>query len=102
VCIFTADFVDRKCAHGRPREHRQTQINGGRIQGVDGVFQVQPKVFTGIQLSRLDNQRLCQGRVDTPVSRLVGIGQGRAPDWLTKAHVIEFRRLRRQAGFNIA
>jgi hypothetical protein len=44
---------------------------------------------------------LRQGRVDTPVSRLVGIGQSRAPDRLTKAHVTEFRRLRRQAGLNV-
>lgn len=85
-----------------PWEHRQAKIDGGRIQRVDGVLQVQPKVLTGIQLPRLGNQCLRQGRVDTPVSRLVGIGQSRAPDRLTKAHVIEFRRLRRQAGLNVA
>jgi hypothetical protein len=39
-----------------PWEHRQPKIDGGRIQRVDGFLQVQPKVFTGIQLPRLDNQ----------------------------------------------
>ena len=72
------------------------------VQRVDSVLQVKPEIFTGVQLPRLDNQCLRQGRVDTPVSRLVGIGQRRAPDRLTKAHVIEFRRLRGQAGLNVA
>jgi hypothetical protein len=36
-----------------PWEHRQTKIDGGRIQRVDGVLQVQPEVFTGITTVRL-------------------------------------------------
>jgi hypothetical protein len=39
---------------------------------------------------------------DAPVARLVGIGQRRAGDTTTKAHVIELGSLSSQAGFDIA
>ncbi len=40
--------------------------------------------------------------MDTPVAPFVGIGQRRAPDRPAEAHVIEVRRLDREAGLNVA
>ena len=96
VCIFTADFVDRKCAHGNTDKQRSMVVG---IQRVDGVLQVQPEVLTGIQLPRLDDQCLRRGRVDTPVPRLVGIGQSsERRTGSPKAHVPARRRAGLRAG----
>lgn len=85
-----------------PREHRQAQVDGGRVQRIDAVVQVHSKVFAGVQGSRLSNQALGEIGMDAPVARLVGISQCGAPDRLTKAHVVELAALRRQACLDIA
>jgi len=94
-------------AEMRPWENRQAQVDGGRVQRVDSVGEVQPEILVGIQLSGLGDQALGQARVDAPVAwlfgaRLVGVGQRRAPSRLTEAHAVEFRRLHRQAGLDVA
>ena len=86
----------------RPRKHRQAQIDGGRVERVDGVGQLQAQAFVGIKLPRLGNQPLGELRVDAPIAGFVGIGQRRSPDRLAKAHVVELRGLRRQAGLDVA
>ena len=47
-------------------------------------------------------QVLGEGRMNTPVSRLVRIGQRRALDFLAKPHVIKLGGLRRQADLDVA
>jgi len=86
----------------RPRKQRQAQIDGGRIQGVDGVAQIEAQALVDVKLARLGNQPLRQLRVNAPVARLVGIGQRRAPHRFVKTHVVELRGLRRQAGLDVA
>ena len=72
------------------------------FERVDGIGEVEPQILAEIQLARLGDQPLGQLRVDPPVAPLVGIGQRRAVHRIAKAHVIELRRLRRQAGLDIA
>ena len=81
MCIFTAALVVRKCAP----ERRQAQSDGRRVQGVDGIGQVQPRFFVDVQRPRLGDEPLGQRRMDTPVAPFVGIGQRRAPDRLAEA-----------------
>jgi hypothetical protein len=50
----------------------------------------------------LCDQALREVGVYAPVSAFVGIGQRRAFDWRANAHVLQFRRLRRQADCDIA
>ena len=38
-----------------PREKRQTKIDGGGIEGIDGLLQLDAKVFVGIKTSGLGN-----------------------------------------------
>ena len=40
--------------------------------------------------------------MDTPVSRLIGIGQRRTLDPLPQAHVVELGHLRRKTDFDVA
>ena len=86
----------------RPWKQRQAQVDGGGVQSVDRVSQLQVQAVTGIKLPRLGNQPLGKLCVDTPIARLVGIGQCRSPHLLAKAHVVELRGLSRQADLNIA
>ena len=89
-------------AEVRPRKDRQAQSDGRRVQGVDGIGQVQPQFFVDVQRPRLGDEPLGQRRMDTPVAPFVGIGQRRAPDRLAEAHVIEFRCVDREAGLSVA
>ena len=89
-------------AEVRPRKDRQAQSDGRRVQGVDGIGQVQPQFFVDVQRPRLGDEPLGQRRMDTPVAPFVGIGQRRAPDRLVEAHVIEFRCVDREAGLDVA
>jgi len=89
-------------AEVRPGENRQTQIDGRRVERVDGVGQVQTQAFAGVQLPGLGDQTFGEFGMNTPIAHLVGIGQRRAPHRFAETQVIEFRRLDRQAGFDIA
>jgi hypothetical protein len=86
----------------RPWKQRQAQVDGGRVQRIDRVGQLQAQAFVGIELPRPGNQPVGELRVNAPVARLVGTGQRRSPNRLAKAHVVELRGLRRQADFDIA
>ena len=86
----------------RPWKHRQTQVDGSRVQRVHHIAQIQPQVFLGVKHSGLSDQPLGEFLVDTPVAPLVGIGQRRTGYGVADAHVIELGRLRRQAGFDVA
>jgi hypothetical protein len=86
----------------RPWKQRQAQVDGGGVQSIDRVAQLQAQAFVGVKLSRLGNQPVGELRVNAPIARLVGIGQRRSPDGLAKAQVVEFRGLSRQTDFDIA
>ena len=55
-------------AEVRPRKDRQAQSDGRRVQGVDGIGQVQPQFFVDVQRPRLGDEPLGQRRMDTPVA----------------------------------
>ena len=85
-----------------PGEKRQTQVDGGSIQGIYCVLQFYPEVLADIQFSCLVDQDLCEIGVDSPVPHLVGIGQGISRDSPTYAHVIEFVLGSPKTGLNIS
>ena len=86
----------------RPRKDRQAEINGRRVERVDGVGQFQPKVVAGIKPSGLGNQPLSKLRVDPPVAAFVGIGQCRSPDGFPETHRVQLRGLGREADLDVA
>ena len=89
-------------AKRRPREHRQAQIDGRGIEGVDGIGQFHAEALVDVERAGLDDQPLGQLEVDAPVARLVGIGQRRASDRRADAHVVKLAGLSRQTHFDIA
>jgi len=96
--------LDRALALAKdgPGEKRQTQIDGGGIQGVYCVFQFYPEVLADIKFSGPVDQDLSEFGVDSPVPHLVGIGQGISGNSPPYAHVIEFVLGSPETGLNIS
>jgi len=89
-------------AKRRPREHRQAQIDGRRIEGIYGIGQFYAEVLVDIEHASLGDQPLSQLEINAPVARLVSIGQRRASDRRADAHVVKLAGLSRQTHFDIA
>ena len=89
-------------AEPRQGEQRQAKVDGGRVQGVDRVQQLQPQLLFGVKPSGLGDQPLGELGVHAPVPALVGAGQGGAPHGRADAHVARLGRLRREAGLDVA
>ncbi len=85
-----------------PWKQRQAEIYCGGVQCINGVLQVEPEVFFGVELAGLCDQPMRELGIDSPVSSFVGICQGRAPDRRTNAHVVQLGRLRGETRFDIA
>ena len=96
--------LDRRLggAEWRPREQRQAEVDGRGVESVDGFGQFDPEALGLVELARLSDQALGELGPDTPIARLVGIGQRLALDGQSKAHVIQIRRLGREADLDIA
>lgn len=88
-------------AESRPWKHAQTQVDGARIQRVDGVVQLHRKAVVRIETACDVNQAQGEVLVDAPVALLVGIGQCAARNTTANPQVIELGRVGPQAGFDI-
>ena len=73
-----------------PGENRKAKIDRAGVEGINGFFQLYPEIFVGIKSAGLSNQDVGEVAIDAPVADLIGVGQGIAGDFSTKAHVIEF------------
>ena len=62
-------------AEQRPRKHRQAQVDGGCIESVDGVVELQPQVLVAIQRASDATHGLRELGVDAPIPALIRIGQ---------------------------
>ena len=58
------------------RKKRHAQIDGGRVQGIDGLIQFDTEGIVGVEAARLADETLCKVGVDSPISDLVGMSQG--------------------------
>lgn len=85
-----------------PRKYRQAQIDGGRIQCVDRLREIDPKRFVHVERSSYSDQALCEVGIDAPVSNRIRIGQRVARHRTAKSHVIELGGLAAQTGFDVA
>ena len=85
-----------------PREEGQAQIDGGGIESVDGLFQIDGQRFARIQLAGAGNENVREIGVDAPVAFLVGLGERVPRDVAPDARVIEFGLHRVQADLDVA
>jgi hypothetical protein len=86
----------------RPGKHRQTQIDGGGVQRIEGLVQLHAQRFVAIQQASLGDERPREIAEDAPVARFVGVRQCVARDAAAKTQMIKLGLLRAQTGFDIA
>jgi len=89
-------------AEAGPGKQGKTQIDGSGIQSVDGLVQLDCELVARIQSPSFVDQNLGEIGIDSPVSRLVGVGQAAAGDSASKSHVIEFVVDRTQSRLDIS
>ena len=70
--------LDRRLGFAKmgPREQRQAQINGGGVQSIDRVGDVQSRVFIEVKPPCRMNETLSEIGVEAPVPPPIGVGQG--------------------------
>jgi len=79
----------------------KTQVNGGRVKGVERLRKLNGDGITLVQPLRYADQDMTEVLKNAPVPALVRIGKGRAGDITTEAKVIQLLPVRVQAGFDI-
>ena len=57
-----------------PGKKRKTQIDGRRIEGINGLIQFDSEIVVGVQVSGRTNQDLSKIGIDAPISVFVGFG----------------------------
>jgi hypothetical protein len=84
-----------------PVKQAQAQIDGGGVDGVHTLIQVQPKSILAVKAA--SNTDEVDGKVfkDPAVSSLVGIGQSGASNLAAKPCVVKLARVRAQAKLNV-
>jgi hypothetical protein len=85
-----------------PWKQGQAQINGSRIQCVNGVGEVEPEISPDVKRSGRFNEALGEIGVDSPVATFVGIGQTRPFDQRMKPGMVEPLAMGVQADNDIA
>lgn len=63
-------------AKWRPREYGQAEVDGCRVEGVDGFVQFGKKCLRAVQVAGRCDQSVSQFGIDAPVPHFVGIRKG--------------------------
>ena len=88
-------------AESGPGEKRKTKIDRGGVEGIDSLLQFDTEVFALVQRPGLMNEDLGKVGIDAPVAGFVGMGQGIAGDFASKAHLVKFALHGTQTRFDI-
>lgn len=89
-------------AEVRPGKKSERKIDRGGVQRIDRVLQFQAEIFSGIESSGFAHEGLGQVLPQSPVAQLVGVGQRRLGDRLTKTQMVKRFELRIQTRRDIA
>ena len=84
-----------------PREERQTEIDGGGVQSIHRLLELQAERIVDIQLPGSSNKDLGKVGIDTPIPHLVGTGQGVSGDLAAYPQMVEFGLGCPKTGFDI-
>jgi|GEM_PF-2066246 len=77
-----------------PRKGCQREIDGGRIEGVDRVFEIQAEILSGIQRLGLANESFFKNLPDSPVALVVGVRESGLGNRLRESKTMQSRRSR--------
>ena len=87
---------------GSPGKQGQAQVDGGGIQRIDGLLEVDRERFVSVQGACLTDENLSEVGVNMPVAPLVGVRQSISGNRAAKAHVIKAWSDRTQTSLDIA
>ena len=90
------------CTKRRPIEQRQAQVDRRRIERVDRVGQIQAKIGVSVQFMRASNEQGRKVGSNTPIPRLVRIGQGRPVNAVAQSHRIQLAAVGSQRHFDVS
>lgn len=77
------------CSESGPREHGEAKVDGGGIDGVDQLIEVQSVGVARVQSAGLADENLGERLIDPPVPALVRVGEIGAGNVTTKSHCVE-------------
>src|SRR5450759_3021498 len=89
-------------AESGPRKKLQTEIDGRRIERVNGLGKHRTQGFVRVKFPRLADQHLGEVGVDAPIVDAIGVGQRAARDCPSKSGMVKFAGNGAQAGFDVA
>jgi len=87
---------------GGPGKKRQAQVDRGRVESIDGVFQFDSELLVDIKGTSLGDENPGEIGIDPPIASFIGMGQGIAGNAAPKTHVIKSAFHRPKAGLDIA
>src|SRR2546429_9879537 len=96
---FHCSFVFAKLGPGKKR---QAQIDGGGIERVNSLGQLDAETVVCIEHSSTGYQHLRKVGVDAPIADRVRMSQGIARHFAVNAEMVELGLLRSQASFDVA
>src|SRR6266852_5685604 len=85
-----------------PRKQRQAQVDGGRIQSVQTLLQIDANRIAGMQRPGDGDQSLREIGEDPPIMRFVRVGQRRARHLAAESQVVQLALHRTQTGLDVA
>src|SRR3984885_1125397 len=86
----------------RPREYRQTQIDGRRIQSVQTLIEIDTNFVVRVQWPGNANQYLRKIRKDPPIMRLIRVGQRRTRHLAAESQMVQLAFDRMQTRLDVA
>jgi hypothetical protein len=86
----------------RPLEQAEAQIDGGSVQCVDRIIEIEFQVFVQINLASSTDQNCGQVGSDTPIARLVCIGHGGATNAVAKLHGVQLAQSGSKGHFDVS
>src|ERR1035437_1324008 len=84
-----------------PGKQRKAKVHGGRVEGIDGLFQIDGERLVGVERPCACDEACSQIRVEAPVALLVGLGQRVASGHAAEPGVIELGPDGPQAGLDV-
>ena len=88
-------------AKASPREQRQTQVDGGGIEGIDGGVEIGADGLVSVHRTGDADEHLRQVFPHAPAMSLVGVGQRRTGDVSPESQMVKPVCHRTQAGFDV-
>lgn len=86
----------------RPREQRQAQIDGRRIERIRRLLQVHTEVVSGIQFSGDANENLREVGINAPVSFFVCVGEGASRYLGSDSRMVKFGLHGAETSFDVS